>query len=80
MATKVTKIRLCIELDPATELPTAVEMCRYRLEDDGSPGVRTGGGTISLNVADLNKTAHNAGTVGELVKDIVDASRAAAGL
>lgn len=80
MATKVTKIRLCIDLDPATELPTAVEICRYRLEDDANPGVRTGGSTIALTVGDLNKTAHSAGTVGELVRDIVDAARVKEGI
>lgn len=80
MATKVTKIRLVIELDPETEQPVSVEVCRYRLEDDAAAGMRTGGGTISITVSDLNKIAHNTGAVGELIKDIVAASRADAGI
>ena len=79
MALKITNIRLNIELD-ANEDVAAIKVSAYRVEDDTNPGVRASGGSLALDVAGLNKTAHNAGTAGELIEDLIIAAKAAEGL
>ena len=81
MAKHIKKLVLVVTLD-SSEAPTAVKVLRYRVEDSESPGVRQpeSARNVAMVVGDMNKTMHNAGTVGEVVKDCVDACRTDAGL
>ena len=80
MAKKITRVFIRVDLD-INEVPTAVKVRRYRIEDSGTPGTRTGGGkNIVKAVADMNKTMHNTGAVGEFVKDIIADCRTDAGI
>ncbi len=81
MAKHIKKIFFVVTLD-ANEAPTAVKIRRYRVEDSVSPGNRQpeSGKNISMVLADMNKTMHDSGAVGEVVKDCVALCRTDAGI
>lgn len=81
MAKHIKRVVFVVKLD-ANEVPTEVQIRRYRVEESTNPGVRLpeSGDVIAMALGDMNKTMHNTGAVGEVVKDCVALCRTDAGI
>ncbi len=81
MAKHIKRVVFVVILD-ADEVPTEVVIRRYRVEDSDSPGDRLAesGRNVEMALGDMNKTMHDSGAVGEVVKDCVALCRTDAGI